>query len=119
MQERQLREQELQIARQNKEIEALRASQQRDDEKQKNCIRAFRDYFDKAQLSKSRDESISLYQQGLKICPDDDVAHYELGRKLVDAGRTAEAVASFEAALRINPAFADAKRQLDAIQRSH
>ena len=119
MQERQLREQELQIARQNKEIEALRASQQRDDEKQKNCIRAFRDYFDKAQLSKSRDESISLYQQGLKICPDDDVAHYELGRKLVDAGRTAEAVASFEAALRINPAFADAKRQLDAIQRNH
>ena len=107
----------MEIARQNKEIEALRANQQRDDEKQKNCVRAFREYFDKAQFSKSREESIALYRQGLKICPDDEVAHYELGRTLVDAGRAAEAAASFEAALKINPAFADAQRQLDAIQR--
>jgi tetratricopeptide (TPR) repeat protein len=116
-QAQQLREQEMEIARQNKEIEALRANQQRDDEKQKNCARAFREYFDKAQFSKSREESIALYRQGLKICPDDEVAHYELGRTLVDAGRAAEAAASFEAALKINPAFADAQRQLDAIQR--
>lgn len=114
----QIRQQEAEINRQRKELEALAAGQQIQDEKQKDCIRAFRDYFDKAQLSTNREEAISLYRQGLTICPDDDVAHYELGRALADAGRPADAVKAFEAALRINPDFADARRQLDAIQKS-
>ena len=114
----QIRQQEAEINRQRKELEALAAGQQIQDEKQKDCIRAFRDYFDRAQLSTNREEAISLYRQGLTICPDDDVAHYELGRALAGAGRPAEAVKAFEAALRINPDFADARRQLDAIQKS-
>ena len=114
----QIRQQEAEISRQRKELEALAAGQQIQDEKQKDCIRAFRDYFDKAQLSTNREEAISLYRQGLTICPDDDVAHYELGRALVDAGRTAEAVKAFETAIKINPGFADARRQLDAIQKN-
>lgn len=114
----QIRQQEAEINRQRKELEALAAGQQIQDEKQKDCIRAFRDYFDKAQLLTNREEAISLYRQGLAICPDDDVAHYELGRALVDAGRTAEAAKAFEAALKINPGFADARRQLDAIQKN-
>ena len=83
-----------------------------------DCTRAFRDYFDRAQSSTNREEAISLYRQGLAICPDDDVAHYELGRALADAGRPAEAAEAFEAALKINPDFADAKRQLDAVRNS-
>jgi tetratricopeptide (TPR) repeat protein len=79
-------------------------------------VRAFRDYFDKAQISNNRDETISLYRQGLAICPDDDVAHYELGRALADAGRPEDAAKSFEAALRINPDFADARRRLEALK---
>ena len=114
----QIRQQEIEISRQRKELEALAAGQQIQDEKQKDCVRAFRDYFDKAQLTTDREEAISLYREGLAICPDDDVAHYELGRALVDAGRPAEAAKAFEAALKINPAFADAKRQLDAIGKS-
>ena len=114
----QIRRQEAEIERQRKELEALAAGQRIQDEKQKDCIRAFRDYFDKAQLSKNPDEAISLYRQGLAICPDDDVAHYELGRTLAEAGRSAEAAKSFEAALKINPNFADARKQLDAIQRN-
>ena len=114
----QIRQQEAEINRQRKDLEALAAGQQIQDEKQRDCIRAFRDYFDKAQLSTNREEAISLYRQGLTICPDDDVAHYELGRALADAGRPAEAAKAFEAALRINPDFADARRQLDAIQKS-
>ena len=114
----QIRQQEAEINRQRKEHDALAAGQQIQDEKQKDCIRAFRDYFDKAQLSTNREEAISLYRQGLTICPDDDVAHYELGRALADAGRAAEGAKAFEAALRINPDFADARRQLDAIQKS-
>jgi tetratricopeptide (TPR) repeat protein len=112
----QLRQQEAEIARQRKELEALAAGQQVQDQKQKDCIRAFRDYFDKAQLSTNRDQVISLYREGLVICPDDDVAHYELGRALADAGRRAEAEKEFEAALKINPDFGDARRQLDAVR---
>ena len=117
-QEEQIRRQEAEINRQRKELEALAAGQKSRDEKQRNCMRAFRDYFDQAQLSTNRDEAISLYRQGLRICPDDDVAHYELGRALADAGRSAEAAQAFEAALKINPDFAEAKRQLDAIRKN-
>jgi tetratricopeptide (TPR) repeat protein len=114
----QIRQQEIEISRQRKELEALAAGQQIQDEKQKDCARAFRDYFDKAPLTSDREEAVALYRKGLAICPDDDVAHYELGRALVDAGRPAEAADAFEAALKINQAFADAKKKLDAIEKS-
>ena len=112
----QIREQEQEIARQRKELEALAAGQQIQDQKQQDCKRAFRDYFDKAQQSTDREQTIALYRDGLAICPDDDVAHYELGRTLADAGRRTEAEREYEAALKINPDFADARRQLEAIR---
>ncbi|HEX9265436.1 MAG TPA: tetratricopeptide repeat protein [Candidatus Binatia bacterium] len=112
----QLRQQEAEIVRQRKELESLAAGQQVQDQKQQDCRRAFRDYFDKAQLSTDRDQVISLYRDGLVICPDDDVAHYELGRALADTGRRDEAEKEFAAALKINPDFGDARRQLDAIR---
>ena len=114
----QIREQEAEIARQRKELEALAAGQKIEDQKQQACRRAFRDYFDKAQLATDREQIISLYRDGLAICPDDDVAHYELGRALADAGRRDEAEKEFAAALKINPDFGDARRQLDAIRAS-
>ena len=86
------------------------------DQKQRDCARAFREYFDKAQASSDRNQTISLYRDGLAICPDDDVAHYELGRALADAGRRDEAEKEFAAALKINPNFADARRELEAIR---
>ena len=39
-----------------------------------------------------------------------------LGRALVDAGRRGEAEQEFEAALKINPGFAEARRQLDSLR---
>ena len=112
----QIREQEQEIARQRKELEALAAGQQVQDQKQQDCNRAFRDYFDKAQQSTDREQTIALYRDGLAICPDDDVAHYELGRALADAGRPADAEREYETALKINPDFADARRQLEALR---
>ena len=106
-----IRQQEIEIARQKKEIEKEMA----EDRKQADCSRAVREYFNKAQNESNREESISLYRQGLAICPDDLVAHYELGRKLADAGRPDEAASAFEAALKINPDFADARRRLEAL----
>jgi|ERR1041385_1659989 tetratricopeptide (TPR) repeat protein len=112
----QIREQEQEIARQRKELEALAAGQQIQDQKQQDCNRAFRDYFDKAQQSTNREQTIALYRDGLTICPDDDVAHYELGRALADAGRPADAEREYETALKINPDFGDARRQLEALR---
>jgi tetratricopeptide (TPR) repeat protein len=114
----QIRQQEAEIARQRKELEALATGQKVQDQQRRDCMRAFRDYFDKAQLSTNREESISLYRQGLVVCPDDQVAHYELGRALADAGRLTEAEKSFEAALKIDPDFSDAQKQLDAIRKN-
>lgn len=114
----QIRQQNEEIARQRKELEALAAGKQSQDKKQQDCRRAFRDYFDKAPLATEREQAISLYQQGLVLCPDDDVAHYELGKALAAAGRQAEAEKEFEAALKINPNFAEAQRQLEALRSS-
>ena len=112
----QIRQQNEEIARQRKELEALGAGKQVQDRQQQDCSRAFRDYFDKAQSASNRDEALSLYRKGLEICPDDDVAHYEYGRALADAGQRADAEKEFEAALRINPDFAEARRQLEALR---
>lgn len=112
----QIRQQNEDIARQRKELEALAAGKQVQDRQQQDCNRAFREYFDKAQLSTNRDEAISLYRKGLELCPDDDVAHYEFGRALADAGQRGEAEREFEAALKINPGFAEARRQLDTLR---
>jgi tetratricopeptide (TPR) repeat protein len=114
----QIKQQEMEIARQRKELEALAAGQKIQDQKQRDCVRAFREYFDKAQLSTNRDEAISLYRKGLEICPDDDVGHYELGRALAGSGQPVEAEKAFEAALKINPDFTDARRQLEAIRKN-
>ena len=112
----QIRQQNEEIMRQRQELEALAAGKQVQDRQQQDCSRAFREYFDKAQLSTNRDEVISLYRKGLELCPDDDVAHYEFGRALADAGRRDEAEKEFEAALRINPGFGEARRQLDVLR---
>ena len=47
----QIRQQNEEIAKQRKELEALAAGKQVQDQGQQDCARAFRDYFDKAQLS--------------------------------------------------------------------
>jgi tetratricopeptide (TPR) repeat protein len=114
----QIRQQEAEISRQRKEITDLLAGQKVQDQKLRDCNRAFREYFDKAQANADREQAISLYREGLALCPDDDVARYELGKALADTGRYPEAEKELEAALKINPDFLDAKRQLDAVRKN-
>ena len=114
----QLKQQELEIAKQRKELDAMLASQKLQDQKQQDCNRAFRDYFEKAQSASDRDQAIALYREGLSLCADDEVAHYELGRALADRGRYVEAEKEFEAALSLKPDFSDAKKHLEAVRRS-
>lgn len=113
----QLRRQEIELARQRKEINDLLTGQKVQDQKSRDCNRAFREYFEKAQSSSDREQAIALYREGLAICPDDDVAHYELGKVMVERGSYAEAEKEFEAALKINPDFVDAKKQLDTVRK--
>lgn len=114
----QLRRQEIQLARQRKEIDELLKGQKLQEKKTRDCNRAFREYFEKAQASSDPEQTISLYREGLVLCPDDDVAHYELGKVMVEQGLYVEAEKEFEAALKINPDFVDAKRQLDTVRQA-
>jgi len=113
-----IRQQKIKIAEQEKIKQALEAENRLEKQKQRDCNRAFREYFDKAQSTTNREQAISLYRKGLEICPDDDVAHFELGRALAADGRRTEAEKSFEAALKINPDFTEARRQLEAVQKN-
>ena len=115
-QEEEIQRQQEEIARQRQEIEELKLAQRTAEQKRENCNRAFRE-FEKAQAAQDRGQAVELYRQGLKLCPDDDVAHYELGQILSATGRAEEAAEEFEAALRINPGFQDAKRRLEEIKK--
>jgi len=112
----QIKQQEAELAQQRKDIEAIKAGQKAQEQKQRDCNRAFREYFDKAQTTADREQVITLYRDGLALCPDDEIARYELGRALADRGRYAEAEKEFEAVLKINPGFVEAKKQLDAVR---
>ena len=111
-----IREQEEEIARLKQEREEIVTARQRADEKKTACRQAFR-HFESAQGAKNPQAAVAEYREGLKLCPDDDVARYELGKALVGMGRKEEAEAEFDAALKINPKFQGAKQELEKIQK--
>jgi Flp pilus assembly protein TadD len=113
----QIKQQEAEIARQRQEIESLVTAQKAETQKRRDCNRAFREYFEKAEAIADREQAVVLYRDGLALCPDDEVAHHELGKALVERGRYAEAEKEFEAALKINPDFADAKKRLEDVRK--
>lgn len=97
------------------EAEALRQQSQKEEKEREVCNRAFY-AFDAGRKAGDTDEAIAKYQEGLELCPNDDVAHNELGEIYMRMGRRAKAAAEFQAALRINPNFSRAQRNLDAVQ---
>ena len=110
----QLRQQEQELARQRQELEALKLQQQQETEKRDACNRAFRD-FEQAQVTRDSAAAAALFRKGLALCPDDDVAHYELGKLLLASGKQNEARSEFEAALKINPNFGAARTALEGL----
>lgn len=116
-QEEQVRLQQEEIGRQRRELEQLVAAKQKEEQKRRDCNRAFRD-FERAQSAKEPRDAVLLYRQGLSLCPDDDVARYELGKILQGMGQLREAQLEFETAVKINPNFRDAVRQLESIQKN-
>ena len=63
----QIKQQELEIAQQRKDLEAMLTNQQLQDQKQQDCNRAFRDYFEKAQIASAGDQAIALYREGDRL----------------------------------------------------
>lgn len=114
----QIKQQEQELAAQRKELDALKLAQRQETEKRQSCNRAFRE-FEKAQASKDPEQAIEFYRQGLKLCPDDDVARFELGKLLLERGRKEEARSELEAALKINPDFTAAKRLLEELTKAN
>jgi len=55
-------------------------------------------------------EAMELFKQALRIKPA--VAHYSLGRALLETGRTSEAIDQYKQALQIDPDYAEAHNNL-------
>lgn len=114
-QEAEIHSQREELARLKAEGAELQSAKRREAEKRQDCNRAFRE-FERAQEVTEPEAQAALYRKGLEFCADDDVAHYELGKILRRIGRKDEARHEFEAALKINPNFRDAKAQMEALK---
>jgi len=97
------------------ETEALRQQGQKENKEREACNRAFY-AFEAAKKASDSESALNSYKEGLSLCPNDDVAHNELGELYLRMGRKAEAASEFQAALRINPNFSRAQKNLDAVQ---
>jgi len=97
------------------ETEVLRQQGAQQQQQNTACNRAFND-FDSARKVDNDTDAVTYYKAGLGICPDDDVAHYELGEVYVRLDQTDAAIAEFKEAVRINPMFSRAQRQLERLQ---
>ena len=111
-----IRGQEEEIKRLKQEREEMVAARQKAAEKRETCRVAFR-HFESAQAAQNPRDAVAEYREGLKLCPDDDVARYELGKILAGMGRVEEAREEFEAALKINPKFQGARQELEKLPR--
>ncbi len=58
------------------------------------------------------DEAIDMYRKAIKIMPDDEKAHNNLGTLLAQQGGLDEAIEHFSEALRIKPDFVEAHGNL-------
>jgi len=76
-------------------------------------------YFNRARRVRNLDRKIDLIEKGLRYCPNNPAAHNDLGVALELAGDYAAARVHFERALRIDPDYLPARRNLQRMHRHH
>jgi len=84
--------------------------------------RACRDgvqYFDRASRAQNLDRKIKLLKKGLRYCPNNPAAHNDLGVALVLRGNERAARGHFNHALRLDPDYYPARRNLDRLSRNY
>ena len=96
---------------QRRETEALQRQRTEKQRRLEACNRAFGD-FDAGRKAADPTAALAHYQAGLRTCPNDDVAHFEVGEIYLKLGRNDAARAAFAAALDINPGFSLAQQRL-------
>jgi len=95
------------------EANAIKQQGQQEAQEREACNKAFHS-FDAARKATDDREIVTHYREGLRLCPSDDVAHNELGELYLRMGRRSEAASEFQEALRLNPNFSRAQKNLDA-----
>ena len=106
-----LEEQRAEVQRQQEDLERLRQEtaalyqrRQKEQQEQEACNQAFYKY-QAARKTENLQDAIMHYRQGLQLCPNDDVAHNELGQIYLQQGQLAETITEFTEALKITPNF--------------
>ena len=97
------------------EADAIRTQRETEERERADCNRAFTS-FEAARKAPDDAAAITSYREGLALCPSDDVAHNELGELYARTGHATEARTEFEAALKLNPNFTRAQKNLDALR---
>jgi Flp pilus assembly protein TadD len=97
------------------EADAMQKEREKEEQERINCNKAF-SAFAAARKAANDADAIARYREGLDLCPSDEVAHNELGEVYARSGRATDARAEFEAALKINPNFSRAQKNLDALR---
>lgn len=85
----------------------------------RSCARG-QSYFDRAARARNLDSKIALMREGLRLCPQNPAAHNDLGVALMlrgERGDYREAAAHFRHALRIDPDYVPARRNLARLER--
>jgi tetratricopeptide (TPR) repeat protein len=75
-----------------------------------NCWLAYDHLIELVYRTNRIPEAMELFKQALRIKPV--VAHYSLGRALLETGRNSEAIDQFKQALQIDPDYAEARNNL-------
>jgi Flp pilus assembly protein TadD len=76
-------------------------------------------YFDRAYRARNLDRKIHLLKKGLRYCPNNPAAHNDLGVALVLRGDDRVARGHFNHALRLDPDYYPARRNLDRLGRNY
>jgi len=75
------------------------------------------EYFDRATRARNLDRKVGLMRQGLRLCPRNPAAHNDLGVALMLRGDYAEARKHFGHALKLDPGYIPARRNMERLHR--